>query len=235
MKKPLSAALAAICIWLGLILTIYAQGVGGVEGVVIALDGKPVPGATVLAWSPDKPGPGILPEVRTDEGTFQLRSLPAGKYQLPAKKEEEGYPDARFTFYDSKYPLPTVLVRSKEITKGVKIRVGPKCARVLVRAVGAETGHRILRATIGFYEADSPQDYMGTGADRQGTFNILVPSTKPFRMRVSAAGYQTWYFGSDGTHEHASPMRLDSGVTREFVISLSPLKKEGHETTLAAG
>jgi hypothetical protein len=74
------------------------------------------------------------------------------------------------------------------------------------------------------YESGYPESGRISSLGR-GEFSILVPWSKPFGMRVSAQGYETWYFGSDGTPEGASPVRMAPHDSKQLLISLRPLSE----------
>ncbi len=228
---------ASISLFLGLVLQLSApaqssaaqasRGYGAVEGRVFDERGQPISDATVYAFRPDKPSAGLRHEVHTDAtGSFFLDTVEPGLNRICAVDEKEYYPDANATFYDSAVPYPEVNVHEGKVVRGVIIRVGPKAGRLVARVVDARTGQPIERGGVTFYEARSSQDYMGTSLRRGGRFNLLVPSTKPFRMRVWAHGYTTWYYGKEGTQAGAEPLRLSPGETRVVIIRLHPAKSE---------
>ena len=229
---------ASISLFLGLVLQHSAPaqpaaaqpspGSGAVEGRVFDEKGQPVSDATVYAFRPDKPSAGLRSEVRTDAmGAFFLDSVQPGLNRICAVDEKEYYPDTNATFYDSAVPYPEVNVHEGKVVRGVIIRVGPKAGRLVARVVDARTGQPIERGGVTFYEPRSSQGYMGTSLRRGGRFNLLVPSTKPFRMRAWAHGYTTWYYGKDGTQAGAEPLRLAPGTTKEIIVRLRPLKAAG--------
>jgi hypothetical protein len=117
-----------------------------------------------------------------------------------------------------------VTVQAGQVAKDVLIRVGPKAARVAGRVVDAETGRAITNVSLGFYDAEGSLEFLSRGPDTKGEFSILVPFDKRFRFRASAAGYERWYYGTDGSEEHQAPMRLAQNQTKELVIKLRPLK-----------
>jgi hypothetical protein len=202
-------------------------GSGAVEGRVFDERGQPVPGAAVYAFQPDRSGPGLRHEVRTDgTGSFFLDSIQPGLNRICAVDETEYYPDTNATFYDSAVPYPEVNVHEGKVVRGVVIRVGPKAGRLVGKVLDSNTNSPIRRAGLTFYDARGTQEYMGTGLRLPALdFNVLVPSTKPFRMKVWAPGYQTWYYGKDGTQAGAEPLRLSPGKTKEMIIRLRPLQK----------
>src|SRR5215472_8581719 len=74
--------------------------IGSIEGV-ITCDGAPVQGATAYARPADRAFTGIVPHADSDEnGHFVIQRLWAGKFLVSAKKEDEGYPELAFSFYE---------------------------------------------------------------------------------------------------------------------------------------
>jgi hypothetical protein len=206
-----------------------APGFGAVEGMVLGEGGRPVPGVTVFAVPENGPPlPGFGYEVHADaKGKFFLPRVWPGLNRLCAKDQSKFYPETGTTFYDSDFPYPEVRVKEAEIARNVIIRLGPRAGRLTGKVLDADTGTPIRRAGLTFLHAEGAQEYMGTTL-RWPTldFDVLVPSTKPFRMKVWAPGYQTWYYGKDGTQAGAEPLRLSPGETKELVIRLHPAKSK---------
>lgn len=208
-----------------------SERLGAIGGRVVAENGRPLPRATITVRREDRLVLGIPSSTTGDaEGKFVLAGLVPGLYAISASKEDEFYPDTAYSFYYSGKPLPQVTVSAGNLTGGLVVRLGPKGARITGRVVDATTGLPLWKAHVTFYEPRSPQIYMSTTV-KKGTaeFNLLVPSTKPFRMRASAPGFDTWYFGTVSTEEEATPIQLAPGTTKELVISLAPLKKESQK------
>jgi len=204
-----------------------AQRYGTIEGRVLDEHGQPLSGARVYPFPQDHPPPGIpLTAYTAQDGTFRLDPVTPGPYQVCALKEEDGYPNANATFYDADFPYPEVTVRDGEVIRDVTIRLGPKAGRLVGTVVDSATGKPIRNASITFYEARSTQEYLSTGLIwPKLDFNALAPSTKPFRIRVSAPGYQNWFYGGDGSEADAKPLRMTPGERKDLTIQLRPLPK----------
>ncbi len=208
---------------------------GGMSGTVVDPAGRPAAGLTVYAFRPDRVGERVGTLATSDaEGHFLISGLAPGKYNLSACNEAEGYPDRIYYFYETTEPFPEVEVQPEEVTSGVMVRLGPKGGWVVGRVIDSETGRGLRVAGIIFYRADSTQEFMEGGPnalvwDKHATdlsqFKILVPSNKPFRMKVTAPGRETWYYSPDGTEQHAAAIRLAPGQTKEVVVPLRPTKK----------
>lgn len=218
-------------------LTPDARSSGCLSGVVIDPDGSPVAGAKVEAWASDQSSAaGIIPNTTTPEdGTFRLCRLEPGSYTVVATKDEEYYADPRLTFYSDGALLPETELRAGDEVPDIVVRVGPKVARLKGKIMDAATGKPMITdakaphhrgpVMVGFYEANGDQAYMDLELGCSAEFSVLVP-TKPFRVSVSAPEYKTWYYGSDGTEEHAMPMMLPSATTKELTITLKPDRNE---------
>jgi hypothetical protein len=90
---------------------------------------------------------------------------------------------------------------------GVRIVLGPKAGRLVWWVLESETHQPVLGPRMVLYPVGRPRDYIAPGLG-PGFDYVLVPSAKPVMLRVSAHGYQTWYYGSDGTLAHAMPLRI---------------------------
>lgn len=198
-----------------------SSGFGSIEGTVLDSEGNPVSEASVYALFTGGPTAGMVPVARTDGGgNYALGGVQAGLNQVAAGKRDADYPDPIKDFTDPDRHFTEVTVRPGETTKDVVVRLGPKGGRLRGQVVDAKTGGPILGAQITFYRLDSGQDYMGTNRGRQGGFDILVPSGRPFGMRVSKRGYQTWNYGQDESEQRVQPVRMAPGETKELVIRL---------------
>ena len=200
------------------------QLTGGIEGIVLDQHAAPVPGIKVFPF-PDCcfQGPKWPPSSITDvSGKFSLVEIQPGSYRVSAVNETQYYPDTNLTFYEGEVRYPVVEVQGGQVVRDVVVRLGPKAARLRGKIVDAKTGLGLVRASIGFYETKGEQLYLGIGPHKGGEFDVLVPSTKAFRMRVSAPGYETWFYGSDGPEEHAKPMHLAPAAVKEILVRVRP-------------
>jgi carboxypeptidase family protein len=208
-----------------------AEGLGCISGIVLDAEGRPVGQAKVEAEDIHRPQAGIIPTTTTTEyGTFTLCDLSPGSYTVVASKEQDYYPNPLYTFYSDGKSLPEVPLKTNENLENIVVRLGPRGARLKGRIIDAVTGDPVItkepqsgppisKANIDFYEAKNPQPYMGMGTNIEGEFNVLVP-IKPFRMKVSAPGYKTWYYGDDGSEERAKAILLPPASTKELTVVL---------------
>ncbi|HYE65559.1 MAG TPA: carboxypeptidase-like regulatory domain-containing protein [Pyrinomonadaceae bacterium] len=202
--------------------------VGAIAGQVVDSAGNPVAGATVSAVPENQTAGGMPPitftAASTDEGgRFYLEGVTPGTYIIYAAKESAGYPSTSFNFFVADpRSAPKVTVGEQQVAQNVLVRLGPKAARLVGRIVDAKTGQPVDRAEIFLTRADNPNNYHITGPNRPGgDFQLLVPSIA-FKIKVSAPGYQDWYFGNDGKKERASVMQIAPNATQELTIALRP-------------
>jgi len=215
------------------------EGAGCISGVVLDSEDHPLGQATVEAVDIHRASGAIIPTTKTTKyGTFTLCGLEPGSYTVVAIKEQDYYADPISTFFSDGRTLPEFPLKANEKLENVVIRLGQKCARLKGRIIDSvtgdpvhtiepETGRHLGKASIEFYEAESPQPYMGTGAGREGEFSLLVP-TKPFRMKVSAPGYKSWYYGDDGSEKGAKAILLPSATTKELIVTLERIDDTSH-------
>lgn len=218
----------ALVLWTlgGMTSFLFTQEPGRIEGLILSPEGKPVAGATVSALELSHPFVGRVPTSLTDQnGHFLIDGLEAGPYMLYAGKEEENYPETNNYFYGPDPPRE-VTVHEGRVTKNVVLRLGPKGARLRGRVVDAETTKTISNASMSLVREDDSAASMGSSVGKAGEFNALVPGNKPFRLKVSAPGYHPWYFGTDGTEEHAAPIEMKPGESKELTIRLKPIPKK---------
>lgn len=203
---------------------------GSIAGMVLDDSGRPIAGATVNAIPASQSGAGVAPPVaftsaRTDaSGRFLLENVTPGRYVLNAAKEDEGYPSTSLAFFAGGGRTTEIKVNERQAAQNVMVQLGPKAARLTGRVVDGVTGQPIANAEMTLTRADNPNNYHITGPNRPGAdFQLMVPSA-PFTLKVTAPGYEDWYFGKDGTRAQAAMIQIEPSTTRELVIALRPVK-----------
>jgi hypothetical protein len=58
----------------------------------------------------------------------------------------------------------------------------------------------------------------------KGRLRLLLPPV-PVIFKISAPGYQEWWYGADGSEERAEALLIETGSTRELAITLQPIIK----------
>jgi hypothetical protein len=197
---------------------------GEVAGRVLDTEGCGVSKTTVFADKSDAPM-GKRPYGYTDEqGNFLIKVWAPGTYLIYASKEEDGYPPTHSTFHfvGSIVP-PQITVKDEQVTSGVVVRLGPKTARLTGHILDSATNEIIKNAQITLRRVDNPDYMFSTGPGINGQLNILVPSV-PFTMKVTAPGYEDWYYRNEDSNQLTDSLHLDAEAVKELVVSLRPDK-----------
>jgi hypothetical protein len=169
---------------------------------------------------------GKLPTTKSDiQGSFQFKGLKVGTYTLYVAKEEDGYAPTDSAFhYGSSADAPQVTVNDQQPPQEVVIHLGPKAARLTGRIIDGATNDPVAwDAQITLRRMDNPDFMYATGPNLKGEFNVLVPSA-PFTMKVSAPGYEDWYFRNEGSKQQSDALEIAGDTTKELTVSLRPSK-----------
>jgi Carboxypeptidase regulatory-like domain len=167
-------------------------GFGGLTGYVFDADGKPVANAEVFALLAE--GSlliGRRPTAETDkDGKFVLNHVKAGLNRVFAFKEQNGYPDTSFAFYQlNSVATPEIYVREGHVVSGVIVRLGQKSEMLSGAVLDADSRSPIKHAQITLYWASNPSIYLSFSSDAEGKFARLLPPI-PIQIKASARGYQ---------------------------------------------
>jgi hypothetical protein len=202
---------------------------GAIEGIVITNGGEPVSKARVYVMRLSDSNFVGRRNVMTanDLGRFSLSNLPDGEYTIRAFKEEDGYPDLTFYFYSAAYDAmkwPRVTVTNGNTVQDVVVHVpSPKCGRLLITVIDAETNKTIRDAEVSLTHEGTPQTLFRPGATKtDGSFDLLIPPAVPIDLKVSAPGYRDWYYKTDGSKGQAKTLLLASDTTKELNVILQP-------------
>lgn len=206
------------------------NGDGQIEGRILTSDGNPINQAKVYAVLKLE-GPVIRrhPLTFTDEnGRFVLPRLAAGEYAIHAFKESEGYPNLTFNFYAAAYggqSLPTVIVRSGKISRGVTIKLGPKAGRLVIKVTDAISGLPIENAEVALNHQGKPLTLFKSGAtERGGVFRLLAPSSVNINLEVTAKGYRSWRYLRTEKNRQIDTLQVSPGTDLEIMVTLQPTK-----------
>lgn len=193
---------------------------GAIGGIVLTAGGHPLAGAAVDADRIDG-GAKALPirYVETDKnGRFLIDKLDWGVYAVHAKKEEDEYPDTRWSFYSKASP-PKVRLTPQSRTQQVTIALGPKAGVIAGAISDAATGGP-LNASFRMWRARDPDNFFGTSAKSQ--YRTLVPANVEVGIEVSAPGYEDWYYPGVGDASKAGSVVLRSGEEMTIDVRLQP-------------
>jgi len=211
-------------LWLPLLavsLLIPAQGTevgeGVIQGVVLGEGRQPVRGAKVHAELKGVPMAKAIRYVETDEnGLFLIDQLEFGTYYVAAKKEEEGYGDTGFSFFNDQ-PVPTAQISDQHRVADVVINLGPK-AGILTGTISDSATGKPIPAGFWLVQAKDRNKWMGTSA--AADFRVLIPSTKEMEVKVSAPGYEDWVYPDPAIPSQV--LRMDPGSEIHLEIQLKP-------------
>ena len=162
-----------------------------------------------------------------DQGRFSLPDLPDGEYTIHAYKEEDGYPDLTFSFYSAAYNavhwLQITIVNGATVEDVIVHVPGPKCGRLIISVIDAETSKKIQDAQVSLNHDGKPKTLLISGANRSGySFNLLVPPAVPVDVKVSAPGYRDWHYRTHAWKGETKTLLLASDTTKELNVSLQP-------------
>ena len=215
------ATLLSSCARRSGVTVVSAEGPGRIEGAVIYEDGLPAKGATVSASPLDWGLAAKVPSTDTDEqGSFQINDLRLGRYEVTAKKEDEGYPDMQSYFYsDGKTDRIALTVRQPSAT--VTVLLGPK-AGILVGTVADAVTSAPLNPCVDFRRASDPNNFIsGTGLVN-AKYRVLVPSEREVMMKIWYEGHLPWYYPGASNKSEAKSFHLKPGQERILHIRLQP-------------
>ena len=161
---------------------------GTVEGSVRDLDGRPVTGAMVYASNiGHRRGTTTISD---SSGTFVLRNLKAGTYEVHAYKESAGYADTFFAFFGVNNKAVKVVQVPEAGTSNIVLMIGPKCARLKL-SINNEEG-KPVDGELTLTRVSATNAPYGIGVNSKS--DTLLPPVL-FRFEVRAKGYQLWRSG----------------------------------------
>lgn len=197
-----------------------APGYGAIEGRVLDETGRPVSGAKVSSMILDYP-PGRLFFAETDaQGHFSLRYARPGRNAVYVGKEDEYYPDTFLSpFVDAKL-IPVVNVVEQAVTEGVEVHLPPKGGKLIAQVIDAATQQPVDGASMKFCRADDPNKCCTINATSPNAqFEKILPPIH-LTVRVSAPGYEDWYFKEDNDSKEPGKILLTEGSAKRLTILL---------------
>jgi Carboxypeptidase regulatory-like domain len=198
-----------------------------IKGIVTTSGGQPISKATVYVSGLGNGERLTRRNVVTtdDQGRFILPNLPDGEYTIHAYKEDDGYPDLTFSFYSVAYNAvqwPQITIVNGTTVEDVIIHLAsPKCGRLLITVIDAETNKKIRDAQVSLTHEGNPKTLLMSGTNRpDDSFNLLVPPNIVVALKVSAPGYRDWHYNTDSSK--GEPLRVAPDTTKELNVSLQP-------------
>ena len=216
------AAVLSACARPAVVRVVQAdEGPGLIEGNVIYEDGRPAQSATVSAFPLDRGLAAKVPSADTDElGHFQINHLWLGKFDVTAKKEDEGYPNTSSAFYgDGKVEAVTLMPDHPSAT--VTIRLGPKAGILRGTVTDAVTGAPLSPCADFRWASEPKYSVTGTGL-LNAEYRVLVPSNRDVMMKVWHEGYEPWYYPGTADKLQRTSIRLKPGEEETLDIRLQP-------------
>ena len=200
-----------------------------IKGIVTTSGGEPISKAMVYVRRLEN-GEVLtrLNSVTTDDqGRFSLSNLPDGEYTIRAYKEEDGYPDLTFSFYSEAYSAvrwPQITIVNGTTVEDVVVHLAsPKCGRLLIYVIDAETNKKIQDAEVSLNHEGKPKTLLISGANRPDySFNLLIPPDVVVDLKVSAPGYRDWHYKTDRPKGETKSLRVAPDTTKELNVSLQP-------------
>src|SRR5258708_3093966 len=197
------------------------EGPGLIEGAVMYEDGQPPKKATVSPQPTDRGKAPKGPSPPTGQHRhFPIKHLWLVRFEVNAKKEDEGYPDTRSGFYRDSKITPITLSLSHPWATDT-ILLGPKAGILAGTVADAVTGAP-LNPCVDFHRTSDPNNFLsGTGVVN-AEYRVLVPSDRDVIMKIWHEGYLPWYYPGANNKSEAKSLRLKSGEERTLHIRLQP-------------
>lgn len=190
---------------------------GTIQGVVLDDVGNPLSGAKVHAELKGVPMVKAIRYVESDQnGFFVIDRLEFGTYYVEAMKEEDGYGGPFWSFFNDR-PLPTVQISAQARMADIVVRFGPK-AGILTGTVQDAVTEKAIPAGFDLKQVKDPNKWMRTSAPPN--FRVLIPSSKEIEVKVSAPGYDTWFYPGSGVSPQ--PLLMEPGSEMQLDIRLKP-------------
>ena len=214
-------------------LTVQPSGKNSaaIKGIVTTSGGQPVSQAMVYAIRLGNNDRRTRRNAVTtdDSGRFSLSNLPDGEYTIRAFKEEDGYPDLTFSFYSAAYEAvnwPQISIVNETTVEDVIVHLAsPKCGRLLITVIDAQTNKKIRDAQVSLNHEGNPKTLLISGTNRpDDSFNLLVPPDVVVDLKVSAPGYRDWHYNTDSSKLETKPLRVAPDTTKELNVTLHPQK-----------
>jgi hypothetical protein len=206
--------------------TICAQpgpSTGVIRGIVVNEYSQPVAGADVTAQLTDELHQGMVRYVQTDAaGRFVINGLKSARYQVFAMKEADGYANPRWFIYDNG-TVPVVQLSDAAPASDVRVKIGPKAARISGTITDAATGDPIEAVSFRVWRGSNCASALSLSATPK--YDLLVPSGAEIALEVSVPGYEVWRYNPGPNAAEPTWLNLPSGARMPVNIKLQPIVK----------
>ena len=217
MIKLIRMVLVSCCLFACITPALVADDLGVIEGRVVDHSGRAVAGAKVNVDAMDGKirASFVHYEVTDKNGSFKFDHLKMMEYKIFAMKEEEGFPDLSFAFYSNNVVTKVVLTPKAPKAKVVlKISKGGRISGSLTSRSTKEG----VAATFELKRVAPPQLWITTAF--QSSFSVLVPADAEIILKVSAHGFEDWYYPGTNDPNRAVPIKMKSAEDKQFDIAL---------------
>jgi hypothetical protein len=194
--------------------------------------GRLFPGATVCAI----PADGGVVRVRdkicaeTDaQGRFIINLTQAGKYQVTGEKIAEGYMPPYLPLYrDPHSQIPEIVVGDDSRNASASLALGPKSGLITGKVIDEAADTPVQDFVVWVWNARDPNARyhdVVKGSRSPGRFKLFAPPV-PFRLRVTAEGYEDWVMGggvlvsASGPRKGPGSLLVRAGSTADFAVYL---------------
>jgi Carboxypeptidase regulatory-like domain len=166
---------------------------GIIKGQIVDTNGKPIEGAKVYAFSPNKSFEGRIKYFISDEkGLFIISNVQNGKYGIHAFSDEQGYSDTMFAFYVTpQNSIPTVEVKDGQTIENIVIKLEEKTTLLSGKVIDENSKDLTKEVSrIELCREDNPDACIFISPNlKAGQFQIAVPVTK-IKIKVTAENYK---------------------------------------------
>ena len=166
------------------------------------------------------------------KGRFTLTCAQPGSNRVYVSKEDQYYPDTFLNpFVDTKL-IRIVNVVEQGVTEGVQVHLPPRGGKVVAQVIDAATQQPVDGASMTFCRADDPGKCLTINATSPNAhFEKVLPSIR-LRVKVSAPGYEDWYYKEGNASLRAAKILLTPGSAKRLTILLRPRGNRSTKTKL---
>jgi hypothetical protein len=194
-----------------------------IRGTVVNESSQPIAGANVTAQLADELYQGLVRYVQTDDaGRFVINGLKSARYRVFAMKEADGYADPRWFIYDNG-TVPVVQLSDAAPASDVRVKIGPKAARISGTITDAATGDPVEAVSFRIWRGIGCAS--GLSVSAKPRYDLLIPSGAEVALEVSVPGYEVWRYNPGPNVGEPTWLSLPPGARMPLNIKLQPITK----------